>query len=315
MLKITRKLILFVLIFAATNNLYTTSFGQSEASIWNKIKDIDKSKIELIICLAYITYKATTIIKSIIKPKYKDLELEYKKLKDASIGSKNQIMELAKKLDFKNPEDLEIKVKTKYEFYSNGEAFPDKTIAISQDINEKPTDNISKFVFGHELTHLKNKHSVRSNIVSLFLYPIIFFTYYSLNKKYKIFEKIPFIGKIYKYIITKLSLPGNILHILTSIPFITIITTNLTLNNSIKTINEIEADIGSASLDIDVATGGIRWCNEKLKNQKIVNPTITSKIVFNIIDFITKSIDSHPSWENRLRYLEWYKKNYYNNKN
>lgn len=297
MLKRFNKPILFTLILVVSSSFCNISYGMSTLG---SIKfNPTKTKDAIFSFLQNESVKPILIYSAIFiaAPAIATMAIIKFCLKDASPETKKTIIALGKRLGVKNPEKIKVKVLPTFLFGTgkpfgpNAMALLNGDMAISKNFDDDHLSDVSKFIFGHELTHIKNKHIIKQ-LLGLILtsLSVIYLSY-----KYNFFKKINEYTKksTFLNIVTKY-LAGNLIF--------------KTLPNIIPIIfkYETQADLGAASLGKDVAEGGILLFTY-LNNQLTPEQRGTLKIKHKLF------LDAHPDYKTRIKDIQEYTaKNYTN---
>jgi Zn-dependent protease with chaperone function len=230
------------------------------------------------------------------------------KLKDASKQTKNCIIDLAKKLKIQNPEKIIVKVipdgviKNAYT-YLTGE------IAVSKDFDADPYSNESKFVFGHELIHMKNKHGLKYFITMETLSAIFIAAIGYLRSRHEDLKKLPVFNKILNKV-EKFSAMGKLNIIIYSSIFCNFIKRHI-VEKTIGRAFEKQADLGAASLGKGITTSGInffKWCNNENNEfkQRLNKCPYIRRMCIKLLLALRHFTDPHPSPIDRIGYLKKY---------
>jgi len=196
------------------------------------------------------------------------------KWRGASKATKKQVVEIAKKLNLKNPNKIKVKVGNYSSFRNNAMVDSGGTLYLGQNIAENASSNKGKFVIGHELSHTKNRDFFK---MLLFMVGANLFWFVSLSKV----------------------VPGAV------VPKVSKLCFTLNMAGLVffrKVFSEAMADIGSASLGREFAQGGIDFF--KKGNDDLSELACFSRWKYKIRQFFG---DPHFSPWFRMKYLTWFR--------
>ena len=227
-------------------------------------------------------------------------KLHTKSLKNASKYGKSQVMKIAKKLNIKNPHKINIKIFKGNKKIYNAASGPFGNIFLTEKTYKKIHTNKAKFIIGHELSHYKHNDALKGLTIQVAIQLGIFKTYSKYKPTKKVVQllnwaRIPCFIQIPLLYITH----GIILYKI--FPYMRIINDTL-VNKTLGKYFEIRADIESASLSRNNADGGIRVFKKiHQKVQSKIAKMSWSKWIRHMLT------DPHPSINNRISYLRWFK--------
>lgn len=233
----------------------------------------------------------------------------------------NLIKEIAKELHFpqKDIDGLQVKRPVKHSYFDkifrNNFAAFFKTIILGRQDHEifapiVKEPNVKKFIYGHELSHVKYKHSQKMCFYTL-LSPIIIHTFMTgLSKYFKYRTKNINTRRASNTVKSAVTVIPKILE-----SFITKFFVQISVLILMKKKFEVDADMGAASLGPDSTKGGIRFFKaladiQDTKHNDIVNyfdSTIVKymiKFTLNIQYFFRRIFAPHASAKKRAQYLE-----------
>jgi len=240
---------------------------------------------------------------------------------DASKQKTTQIKKIAKDLGFseQNIQNLRVKIPKKYSYFGktfrNNHAAFSNTVIIGEQDNRRIAKTISdpgvkKFIYAHELSHIKYNHSLKS-FLSFAISPIV--THYGI----KIFNAL------YKSLLGKININGmsrTSKNIVTGLPgaldsLVPKYIIQLLLWTFIKKRFEKNADLGAAQLGPNVIRGGIKFLQTVCKMEQARKERVLSQYKGSTFQYIIglymlikrviyKIVDSHPSHETRIKYLQ-----------
>lgn len=236
--------------------------------------------------------------------------------KDATEQEISDVIKTAKELGFSDKDIAKISVKipqkSSWTDWTRNNDFSDfNTIILGEktvkELKEIFKDqNVRKFVYAHELCHTKYNHSPKrifyKFIASMIIVELTIRSFSMATQKlFSIFgfqQKIP---SMLKQFLSQAWIKFS----LQSIPF-----------TLIEKISERNADLGAASLGPDVTKGGIKFCETWKKIQDDRDKAVLEKFddgiskksmsfllaLRNFVIWLTW--DTHPSLEERIRYLK-----------
>jgi len=227
-----------------------------------------------------------------------------KNLQNAPYPVRQYIINVAKKLHIKNPEEIKVKMMYSRNQY-NGFSDIFGNIILSRKACQNLHSKETKFIIGHELSHHKHKDAIKRVFSEIALKLACFYLYAkynplnSLNKSDKTNKRFKTKEKI---ILT------SALAAIHFIAFNKIISSlcNVTISQSLRKFFEIRADLESASLGRKFAIGGIKLFKNIRKRIRPILARISWKRRLQL-----GLSDPHPSLSKRIRYLRWFKRRFY----
>lgn len=237
--------------------------------------------------------------------------------KDAPNEQKEEVINTAREIGFSENEvkKLSIKIPKKNSFAdwnnkNNNAACIFSTIILGRKNIKELKDawkdkNVRKFIYAHELSHVKYNHHLKIIFYNIIASAIIAevsvkIACYSLDKFSETFKNQRLILNLIKSFLCKNSTKLTIQAVLVSV---------------ISKIFEKNADLGAAALGKDVITGGIKHFKAMQNIKDTATQTIINKFDGNltkiIVSFILQAKEllflltsSHPSYKERIRYLK-----------
>lgn len=195
-------------------------------------------------------------------------------LRDASPDTKSAVVSLAKKLNMENPENINVKVVSGLSDVlfglgsGNAAANLIGDILIPGDFDKGLISDKERFVFGHELGHIKYKHALKDYAMSIIVNLVMYLIFGEGRE-----------GKVVS------SIESNMLSV-----FKRLIS------------DELQADLTASSLGKEVTEGGVKFLEEAKESNKI---SLWSKI-FHLLCRLRnlQLIDTHPSLQTRINKLK-----------
>jgi len=241
--------------------------------------------------------------------------------KNANAHEIKNIKAIAQKLEFsqKNINKLQVKKPVKYTYFDhilkdNYAAFSNTILIGRQDhvtLNNIIKDpKVLKFIYAHELSHIKYNHTLKTFIAFAISPIIIHFSIAGFNKLFNHFISKTNLRKTNGLVSSGIKLVPKILNSITTKIF-----AQMALWIMIRKQFEKNADLNAASLGPDIAQGGIKFLEatrdiEIIQKKDILNQYDNKviiymlKIVLACKSFLQKLLHAHPSHETRIKYLQ-----------